>query len=302
MEVIRRCVAVRAGLVLLAALALSGCAASNYTWGWHVVSPFDPRGVANLLFLAAGLWATISISVVSIVIAVVVGVAVALAGLSKSRLLRNANRAYVAIFRAIPLLVLLLWVYYGLPVIVGIQFGVFTAGVISLAMSDSAFEAEIFRAGIQSIHAGQWEAGRSLGLKNWQVMRLIVLPQAIRRILPALSNQFVYVLKMSSLVSVIGYQELTRRANELTLVEYRPLEIYTLLVIEYLVLIIVVSYFVGKLEKRLSAGERESSPARQVDERNASKSAANAFTAASRRRLPASGEASAESDATRPSG
>ena len=254
----RRYVAVRAGLVLLGAIALSGCASSNYTWGWHVVSPLDPRGVANLLFLAAGLWATISISIVSIVIAVVIGVAVAIAGLSKSRYLRSANRVYVEVFRSIPLLVLLLWVYYGLPVIVGIQFGVFAAGVISLAVSDSAFEAEIFRAGIQSIHAGQWEAGRSLGLKNWQVMRLIILPQAIRRILPALSNQFVYVLKMSSLVSVIGFQELTRRANELTLVEYRPLEIYTLLVLEYLLLIIAVSYIVRKLEKRLAAGEQVS--------------------------------------------
>jgi len=247
----------RAALVLPAAFILSGCAPSNYTWGWHVVSPFDSRGIANLLFLADGLWATISISVVSIVIAVVIGIAVALAGLSKSRPLRYANRAYVETFRSIPLLVLLLWVYYGLPVVAGIQFGVFAAGVISLALSDSAFEAEIFRAGIQSIHAGQWEAGRTLGLKNWQLMRLIILPQAVRRILPALGNQFVYVLKMSSLISVIGYQELTRRANELTLVEYRPLEIYTLLVIEYLVLIVVVSYLVRRLEKALATGEHK---------------------------------------------
>ena len=247
----------RAAVALPAAFMLSGCASSNYTWGWHVVSPFDARGIANLMFLADGLWATISISVVSIVIAVVAGVAVALAGLSKSRYLRHANRVYVECFRSIPLLVLLLWVYYGLPVVFGIQFGVFAAGVISLALSDSAFEAEIFRAGIQSIPAGQWEAGRSLGLKNWQLMRLIILPQAIRRILPALGNQFVYVLKMSSLVSVVGYQELTRRANELTLVEYRPLEIYTLLVLEYLVLIVAVSYLVRKLEQRLATGEHK---------------------------------------------
>ncbi|MFA6265881.1 MAG: amino acid ABC transporter permease [Pseudolabrys sp.] len=238
-------------------MVLSGCAGSNYTWGWYVVSPFDARGIANLSFLANGLWATISISVVSIVIAVAVGVAVALAGLSKQRYLRQANRVYVETFRAVPLLVLLLWVYYGLPVVAGIQFGVFAAGVISLALSDSAFEAEIFRAGIQSIHIGQWEAGRSMGLKNWPLMRLIILPQAIRRILPALGNQFVYVLKMSSLISVIGYQELTRRANELTLVEYRPLEIYTLLVLEYLALIITVSFLVRKLEHRLAAAENK---------------------------------------------
>jgi His/Glu/Gln/Arg/opine family amino acid ABC transporter permease subunit len=244
------------GLAALAlCLVLGGCAGSTYTWGWHVVSPLDSRGVANLLFLTSGIWATLAISLVSIVIAVVIGIAVAFAALSKSKTLRLFNRFYVETVRSIPLLVLLLWVYYGLPVVLGLQFGVFAAGVISLALSDSAFEAEIFRAGIQSIQPGQWEAARALGLKNWQVMRFIVLPQAIRRILPALGNQFVYVLKMSSLVSVIGYQELTRRANELTLVEYRPLEIYTLLVLEYLVLITIVSWLVRKVEKRMAVGE-----------------------------------------------
>jgi len=87
------------------------------------------------------------------------------------------------------------------------------------------------------------------------VMRLVVLPQAIRRILPSLGNQFIYVLKMSSLISVVGYQELTRRANELTLIEYRPLEIYTILVIEYLILIAVVSWAVRRLERKLAGGD-----------------------------------------------
>jgi His/Glu/Gln/Arg/opine family amino acid ABC transporter permease subunit len=245
-----------ARLALLAtALALGGCASSNYTWGWHVVSPFDPRGLSNIAFLASGVWATLLISVVAIAISVVLGLAVGMAALAKPKPLRIFNRAYVETFRSVPLLVLLLWVYYGLPVVAGIQFGVFTAGVISLAVSDSAFEAEIFRAGIQAVPKGQWEAGRSMGLKNWQIMRLVVLPQAIRRILPALGNQFVYVLKMSSLISVVGYQELTRRANELTLVEYRPLEIYTLLVLEYLALIMVVSWLVRRLEARMGAAE-----------------------------------------------
>jgi His/Glu/Gln/Arg/opine family amino acid ABC transporter permease subunit len=242
-------------VVLPSALALGGCGGSTYTWGWHVVSPFDPRGWSNIAFLASGVWATLLISVVAIVISVALGLAVGMAALAKSKPLRIFNRAYVETFRSVPLLVLLLWVYYGLPVVAGIQFGVFAAGVISLAVSDSAFEAEIFRAGIQSIPKGQWEAGRSIGLKPWQVMRLVVLPQAIRRILPALGNQFVYVLKMSSLISVVGYQELTRRANELTLVEYRPLEIYTVLVLEYLALIAIVSWLVRRLEARMGQAE-----------------------------------------------
>jgi His/Glu/Gln/Arg/opine family amino acid ABC transporter permease subunit len=237
------------------ALLLSGCAQSNYTWGWHVVSPFDGRGLRNLGFLAQGLWLTIAISLTAIVISVVVGVVIALMALSKRQAFRAVNRAYVELFRAIPLLVLLLWVYYGLPVVIGLQFGVFTAGVIALALSDSAFEAEIFRGGIQSVEHGQREAAQALGLSPWPTMRLVILPQAIRRILPALGNQFVYVLKMSSLISVVGFQELTRRANELTLVEYRPLEIYTALVVEYLLLILVASWLVRQLEHRLGSNQ-----------------------------------------------
>ncbi len=240
---------------LAALLSLGACAGPTYSWGWHVVSPFDSRGVANLIFLTSGVWASLLIAIVSIILSVFMGLLVGMAALSPHRAVRAFNRVYVELFRAVPLLVLLLWVYYGLPVVAGLQFGVFTAGVISMALSDSAFEAEIFRAGIQSVPKGQWEAGRSIGLTSWQVMRFIVLPQAIRRIMPALGNQFVYVLKMSSLISVIGYQELTRRANELTLIEYRPLEIYTLLVLEYLVLILIVSWLVRKLEKRMAAGD-----------------------------------------------
>ena len=125
------------------------------------------------------------------------------------------------------------------------------AGIISLSLSDAAFEAEIFRAGLQSIGSGQKDAAKSIGLSRGQEMRLIILPQAIRIILPAIGNQFVYVLKMSSLVSIIGLADLTRKANELVVTVYRPLEIYTFLVLEYFVLILIISYFIRKLEKRL---------------------------------------------------
>jgi polar amino acid transport system permease protein len=176
----------------------------------------------------------------------------ALAALSKRKVLQTLARLYVEIFRAIPLLVLLLWVFYGLPVVLGLQLGVFVAGVLSLALSDSAFEAEVFRAGIQSVPKGQVEAAKSLGLSWFQQMRFIVAPQAIKVILPALGNQFIYVVKMSSLISVIGLPELTRRANELNVNEYRPLEIYSFLVIEYLILIVCISWLVRKLEVKLA--------------------------------------------------
>ena len=137
----------------------------------------------------------------------------------------------------------------------GLEINVFWAGVIALALSDSAFQAEIFRAGIQSIDKGQYEASHTISLSYTDTMRFVILPQAIRRILPALGNQLVYMLKMSSLVSVIGMQELTRKANELVVTEYRPLEIYSVLVLEYLVLILVVSACVRWLERRLKTNE-----------------------------------------------
>tara|TARA_B110000285_G_C15138971_1_gene629323 strand:+ start:404 stop:994 length:591 start_codon:yes stop_codon:yes gene_type:complete len=194
-------------------------------------------------------------SFTAIAISVVVGLAVALPGMADSKGWRRFNRVYVEVVRAVPILVLLLWVYYGLPQIMGISIGVFGAGVIALALSDSAFQAEIFRAGIQSINRGQYEAAHTLSLSYVDTMRFVILPQAIKRILPALGNQFVYMLKMSSLVSVIGMQELTRKANELVVTEYRPLEIYTILVLEYLVLILVVSGFFRWLESRMQSDE-----------------------------------------------
>ena len=241
-------------LVATLALLLTGCSAE---WGWYVVNPTTPAGSANLKFLLSGLYYTILLSFTAILISIVVGLLIALPGLSSKRGLRRFNRTYVELVRAVPILVLILWVYYGLPQVAGISISVFWAGVIALALSDSAFEAEIFRAGIQSINKGQYEAAHSISLSYADAMRFVILPQAIRRILPALGNQLVYMLKMSSLVSVIGMQELTRKANELVVTEYRPLEIYTVLVLEYLALILLVSALVRWFERRMQADERQ---------------------------------------------
>ena len=233
-------------------LILPGCSGN---WGWYVVDPTTTNGANNLRFMATGAYNTILMSLTAIIISVIVGLLVALPGLSEKKAWRAFNRTYVEIVRAVPILVLILWVYYGLPQLSGITLNVFWAGVFALALSDSAFQAEIFRAGIQSISKGQYEAAQSISLNYRDTMRYVILPQAIRRILPALGNQLVYMLKMSSLVSVIGMQELTRKANELVVSEYRPLEIYTILVLEYLVLILIVSAGVRWLERRMNSSE-----------------------------------------------
>jgi len=231
-------------------LFLEGCN-SNYEWGWYILNPSNVEGLTNLKFLISGITTTIYISVVSIFLAMIIGLVVALPSLSKNKFLSYFNIAYVEIVRAIPLLVLILWIYYGLPIMLGISFSPFVSGIIALTISESAFQAEIFRAGINSINKGQYEVAGSLGMDFWKKMRFVILPQAIKVVLPALGNQFVYVLKMSSLVSIIGIADLTRKANELVTTTYRPLEIYTFLILEYLILILLISYFVRKLEKKL---------------------------------------------------
>lgn len=245
----------RRALPVLASLALAGCA-DNGAWAWHTVSPLTAQGQRNLSFLIDGFTTTIAVAVTAALFSVMAGTLVALCGFSRLRPLRLFNRVYVELLRAAPVLVVLLWVFYGLPVVVGLRLDVFTAAVIALALCDSPFEAEILRGGIQSIDRGQREAALSLGLTEFQAFRTVVLPQAIRRVLPPIGNQFVYLVKMSSLASVIGATDLTRKANELVVTVFRPLEIYTVLIVEYLVLVLAVSWAVRALERRMAAGDR----------------------------------------------
>jgi polar amino acid transport system permease protein len=239
-------------VLLLLAPLLAGCGGN---WGWHVVDPRDARGQANLSFMLSGFWATISLSLATMVLSLVLGLAVAMLGMARLRVLRWTNRVYVELFRSIPILVMILWMFYGLPVVLGIRLEVFAAAMLAIGLCDSAFEAEIFRGGIQSVERGQREAAMALGLSPWQRMRFVILPQAIRRVLPPIANQFIYVVKMSSLASVIGYQELTRKANELVVTVFRPLELYTILILEYLVLILAISAMVRWLERRMGSDQ-----------------------------------------------
>ena len=248
-------------IALLAFLGLSGCGSSG-TWGWYVIDPTTKSGWVNVKFLISGMGDTILISVIAAAISIVLGLVVALPGQSSKRGWRIVNRVYVELVRSIPLLPMLFWVFYGLPIIfksmgLNIPIDPFWGAIITLAISDSAFTAEIYRSGIQSIAKGQKEAAQTIGLNYAQTMRYVILPQAIRRILPPLANQFIYIVKMSAFASVIGMQELTRRANELVVTEYRPLEIYSLLIVEYLILVLIISAGVRWLERRMGSDERQ---------------------------------------------
>lgn len=258
----QRSFAIRHRLLLLGALLLGlvGCGESG-NWGWYVIDPTTPRGWVNVKFLLSGFWSTIVLSLLAAALSISIGLLIALPGMSKNFWIRSINRVYVEFIRAIPLLPMLFWVFYGMPQIfkamgLDISISPFWGAIITLAISDSAFTAEIFRAGIQSIDRGQREGAQTIGLNRFQAMRYVILPQAIRRILPPLANQFIYIVKMSAFASVIGMQELTRRANELVVTEYRPLEIYTLLILEYLVLVLIISQGVRWLERRMGSDEQ----------------------------------------------
>lgn len=247
-------------LIALAALTLLAGCGSGGNWGWYVIDPTTKQGWNNITFLLDGFGATILLSVIAAVMSMVIGMMVALPSMSSNRWIRMPSRIYIEFVRAIPLLPMLFWVFYGLPVVlksmgISVSIDAFWGAVITLAISDSAFTAEIYRSGIQSIARGQTEAAKTIGLTYTQTMRYVILPQAIRRILPPLANQFIYIVKMSAFASVIGMQELTRRANELVVTEYRPLEIYSLLILEYLVLVLIISFFVRWLERKMGADE-----------------------------------------------
>ncbi|MEQ8710101.1 MAG: amino acid ABC transporter permease [Rhodospirillales bacterium] len=228
---------------------------SHESMGWYVINPSTPQGAINMQFLLGGLWITIGISIIAMVLSIAIGLLAALMNMSTNPGARMVARGYIELFRAIPLLVMLIWVYYGLPALLDIRLDPFAATVIALVLCESPFQAEIFRAGIQSIARGQHEAAEAVGLSYADKMWFIILPQALRRVLPPLANQFVYILKMSALASVIGLDELVRRANDINNNEYRPLEIYSFLVIEYLLLVLAVSWAVRRLEKKMGSDE-----------------------------------------------
>ncbi|MCP4333633.1 MAG: amino acid ABC transporter permease [Gammaproteobacteria bacterium] len=243
-------------LLITCMLLLAGCASSQQ-WGWYVVNPMMHRGRINLLFLMSGIPWTIMLTICCVLISNLLGFLISLLGLARQRIARLVYRGYVDVFRSIPPLVSIFWVYYGLPVLIDVGLEPFPAGMLALSLYGSAFMAEIFRGGVQSIDRGQFEAAHTLGLGYLDTMRFVIFPQALRRSLPAIGNQLVIMLKMTSLVSVIGVSEVLRRGNELAVTEYRPLEIYTFVALQYLVLVLIVSAGVRKLERRMGSDERQ---------------------------------------------
>ncbi|MFV8830509.1 amino acid ABC transporter permease [Alkalihalobacterium sp. APHAB7] len=201
--------------------------------------------------LLKGMWITVLITVISLLIALVIGLAFGLCSISRNKLLRAIATIYVDLIRGTPILVQILFIYFGLPSATSITLTAFTAGVIAISINAGAYLVEIFRAGINSIDKGQMEAGRTLGFSYAQTMRIIILPQAVRRMIPAFVNQFIVSIKDTSLLSVIGIAELTMSGQSIYAMNFRAFEILGMVGILYFVLIYTLTLFSRWLERRL---------------------------------------------------
>lgn len=201
-----------------------------------------------ILLLGAGV--TIEITAVSVFIGFCIGLFVGIARICKVKVLRILAAIYADCIRGTPLLVQIFLIYFAHPILTGHRVEPFVAAVAACGINSGAYVSEIFRAGIQAIDVGQMEAGRSLGLSWWQTMYYIILPQAVRNILPPLGNEFIAMLKDSSLVSVIGFEELTRRGQLIIAQTYGSFEIWSTVAVLYLIMTLAISRVVAMLEKK----------------------------------------------------
>ena len=207
-----------------------------------------------LLLLGAGV--TIKITAISVMLGVVIGMFMGIARICNVKIIRIIAAVYVDFIRGTPLLIQIFLVYFALPIISGQRIDPYIAAISACGINSGAYVAEIFRAGIQAIDVGQMEAGRSLGMSWAQTMRYIIIPQAFKQVIPPLGNEFIALLKDSSLVSVIGFEELTRRGQLIIAQTYGSLEIWTSVAIIYLAMTLTISRFVAYLERRFRTDDR----------------------------------------------
>ena len=210
---------------------------------------------SNLGFLLSGIQMTLLVTVAALTGSLVLGLIVALGRMSKRRWIQIPAATYIEVFRNTPVLILLMWVYYCLPILTGLDMSAAPSATLALGMNGAAYVAEIIRGGIQSIDKGQIEAARTIGLSYGQTMRKIVLPQAFRRMIPPFVNESVSILKYSSLVSVLGVADLTYQAQVLSTTTFRPIEIFTFIAVVYFGLCTALSYVANRLELHLARSD-----------------------------------------------
>lgn len=239
-------------LVLLGYLAIRSAENIGYNWQWYQIPKYlfsETDGNFTLGPLLEGLKITIEISAVSLVFAFIIGLTTALLRLSDSVVARWLSTFYLEISRNTPLLIQIFFIYFVLGPTLGLDR--IPSAILALSLFEGAYTSEIFRSGIQSIHRGQIEAAQSLGLSKFHIYRFIILPQAVRTVLPPLTSQAISLIKDSALVSTIAIYDLTMQAQNLIAETYLTFEIWFTVAALYLVITSFLSFVVGFMEKRL---------------------------------------------------
>ena len=217
----------------------------DFKWDFTVVFEYK----ANLL---RGLIVTFELSAIIIVAAMIGGIIIGAGRYSRNKLFNWPATAFIELFRNTPVLVQIVWFYYAFPVLIGIQMEGFYAALVAIGLNMIAYTADIVRGGIQSIEKGQWEAAKSIGMGYFNVMRRIVLPQALRRMIPPFTSRIVEAVKATSLASTIAVAELLYEGQVLANTVYRPFELYTAVAVLYFFATYPLVLFSYWLEKRLA--------------------------------------------------
>lgn len=217
-----------------------------YIWDFAALKPYW-----GLIW--QGLLVTIAYTIATVIAGLAIGLATGIVRTTAPRWASIPLRFYIEVFRCTPLLVQLVWVYYALPVLIGVEMSAATACFLTLSLYAGAFYAEIFRGGIEAVDKGQWEAGRAIGMRRAKIFRRIVLPQAIQVMIPSFINQTILQLKNTSLVSVVAVGDLLYQGSVITAASYRPLEIYTTIAVIYFVVLFPLTLVADQVEARMGA-------------------------------------------------
>jgi polar amino acid transport system permease protein len=218
-----------------------------YAWDFGPV-------LANADLLARGLLDTLAVTGTALGFGIPLGLGLALAKLSGRRWLALPASFVIEFFRTTPPLVQLFWFFFALPILIDVEMTPFAAAAITFSIQSSAFFAEVFRGGIVSIERGQWEAARAIGMTQSQLMRRVVLPQAVRRMFPAFMERSIELMKTTTLVATISYADLLFAANEVAQKTFRPLEVFTVAAGIYFLVIFLFSLLAQAMERRLAVG------------------------------------------------
>ncbi|MEO8835778.1 MAG: amino acid ABC transporter permease [Caldimonas sp.] len=217
---------------------------------WNFAPVFENADV-----LWAGALGTLRLFATCVVLGMGSGLVVGLGRHARSRWLYLPATVFVEFFRNTPVLVQIFWFYYALPILLPFQIGPFAAAALGISLNSAAFSAEIFRGGIESIESGQLEAARALGMTGTQAMRRVVLPQAVRRMLPALTNRGIEIFKMTTLASAVAYTELLQQGKLLASLNFNPIETYTIIGVVFFLCLFPLVQATYALERRLGRSD-----------------------------------------------